>query len=155
MTHQIMAVNEHYNFICSKNAMFSKTLSSKNDFHNAELKAVKQFLHYSRDFRAICKICFNHDKATFLEESNIVEAIQNATTFAEILTVLKYLDFYNTSFYKPFSKSVVNKILFFGGYISEELNVAYYMLHLRDHAERYMKNLGYAEQYYTSIEPGR
>ena len=114
----------------------------------AEANAVRVFIDNSNEFKEINQIYLSLDCSLFDSTiKKITLELENATTFTQILHSLERYDFQNdnaSATAKTLGRFGMDAMLFFGGFLNERANFAYYASHLREKAVKKMADLGYS-----------
>ena len=109
---------------------------------------VRVFLKNSEELKKM-RLIASTERTKLAEQNNFCKTIsdlESAVTFAKILEVTDRFDFQNTNdpSVKNLGRHGMNAMLFLGGFVSNEANMAYYLLHLRENAIQVMANKGYS-----------
>lgn len=111
-----------------------------NVLHFEEHQDVKEYRQTSAVYKRLRNACLQ--PGTDAISINVFNSLNNATTFADMLKVLKFhADIENM----PFSARFITKTgMFFASYFSPSANFEYYLLQLKNDIEKIAVSKGYS-----------
>lgn len=108
-----------------------------------ESSLVDDFRKNSYEFKEISRLALaSHNE----DMKVVVNKINNATSFSQLLEITERFDFENTSdpSIKGRSRNEINTLLYTLGFVNNEANFAYHLLHFRENTIKYMAEQGYS-----------